>query len=343
MTKNNSHSGLMQAVFLEKPGDHLLVKEIKIPVPGPNEVLVKIAAAPINPSDIRKLKDAHVTKDISSFIPGIEGSGTVVAAGKGLLPHLWLGKRVACSSGNSTSGTWAEYMVTSADHCFPTSKKVTDEQASMTLVNPLTALAFFDIIIQDKHKAIINTAALSSLGRMIELLGEMHHIPVINIVRNQKQLSLLQDSGSRFILDSSNELFLNHLKDLSSELKATILFDAVCGKQLLDIIEVLPYGSSVIIYGNLSDADHILLNPRKLITNNINISGFYLGNRTKERGFVKNVLNLRKVNYLLKTDLKIKVHNKFPLSMAQEALESYLNNMSAGKVLLIPGLKQKQS
>lgn len=336
MSITRSYPNKMKAVFLEKPGGPLVVKEVSIPDPEPSEVVVKIVAAPVNPSDLARLKNAHKDHDLTTFIPGLECSGMVVAAGKGILPRLWLGKRVACSSGHATSGTWAEYMVTSATMCFPLGSKVTDEQGSMSLVNPLTALAFFEIVKRNRHKAIINNAAASALGRMVELLGGKHRIPVINIVRNQKQVEMLKNMGSVYVLDSSEPSFIDNLGTLSKEMKATVLFDSVCSSQLQKMIEVLPGDSSVIIYGNLSGEEHIMVNPMSLIANNITISGFYLANQAKENGLFKNMLYLREVSRLMSTDLKIKIQGRFPLVRAQEAVDIYLNNMSAGKVLLIP-------
>jgi NADPH:quinone reductase-like Zn-dependent oxidoreductase len=91
----------------------------------------------------------------------------------------------------------------------------------------------------------------------------------------------------------------------------------------------------VIIYGNLSGEEQIMINPRSLIDNDIKISGFFLGNRAKENGLFKNVMNLMKVSRLMSSDLKIKIQGRFPLEKAQEAVDTYLGNMSAGKVLLI--------
>ena len=105
MSDNRAYTGTMQAVFLEKPEGRLLVKEVKIPHPEPNEVLIKMSAAPVNPSDLARIRNAHIEYDLDTFIPGLEGSGKVVAAGKGILSHLWLGKRVACSAEYHTSGT----------------------------------------------------------------------------------------------------------------------------------------------------------------------------------------------------------------------------------------------
>lgn len=324
----------MQAVFLDKPEGRLLVREVKTPVPGPNEVLIKMKAAPVNPSDLAMIRRAHIVHDLATFIPGIEGCGTVVAAGKGILPNFWMGKRVTCSSHYPESGTWAEYMVTKAGACFPLNAKISDEQGSMSLVNPLTALGFFEIVKQNNHKAIINNAAASALGRMVELLGEKNRIPVINIVRNLNQADTLKKLGSRHILDSSDPLFIDNLATISKDLKATILFDSVCSPQLIKMIDVLQAGSTVIIYGNLSGEEQIMVNPRSLIDKDIKISGFYLANRAKENGLIKNIMNLRKVSRLMSSDLKIKIQGTFPLSKAQEAVDTYLGNMSGGKVLL---------
>ncbi len=215
MSVTQSYPHTMQAVFLEKPFGQLVVKEVSIRDPGPGEVLIKIAAAPVNPSDIARLRNAHNEYDLKTYIPGLEGSGTVVAAGKGLLPRIWLGRRVACSSRYPSGGTWAEYMLTSAGMCFPLSRKVTDEQGSMSLVNPFTALAFFEMVKKNLHKAIIINPAAGALGRMIELLGKKHHIPVINIVRNQKQAEFLKNLGSLYVLDSSDKSFIENLGTLS--------------------------------------------------------------------------------------------------------------------------------
>lgn len=335
MSDNRVYTGTMQAVFLEKPGGRLVVKEVKIPHPESNEVLIKMSAAPVNPSDLAKIKNAHIEYDLATFIPGLEGSGTVVAAGKGVLPHLWLGKRVACSAEYPTGGTWAGYMVTRAEKCFPLGSKVSDEQGSMSLVNPLTAIAFFEIAKQNNHKAIINNAAASALGRMVELLGNKHRIPVINVVRNKTQAVKLRQLGSKYVLDSSEPSFIKDLGSISHDLKATLLFEPVCSIQLEQMCDALPSGSTVIIYGNLSGEEEILIKPRTLITNNINISGFYLGNRAKENGLFRNMMNLRKVSALMSNDLKISIQGRFPLPEVQVAVDTYLANMSAGKVLLV--------
>lgn len=325
----------MKAVFLEKKDGPLIVKEVLTPTPRHGEVLVKIAAAPVNPSDLARIRNAHTWFDLTKFIPGLEGSGKVVAAGKGVLPALWLGKRVVCAAHNPESGTWAEYMVTSAGTCFPLGKKVSDEQGSMSMVNPLTAISFIEIAKQGNHKALINNAAASALGRMIELLGNKNNIPVINLVRSQKNVDTLKTRGSKYVLNSSDPAFAENLCELANSLNATILFDSVCDDSLQGMIGVLPKNSKIIIYGNLTGAENIKINPRGLIDNNIKIEGFFLGSRSQENGILKNMKNLIEVRRLMSNDMKINIQGRYPLDRVQEAVDTYLSNMSAGKVLLV--------
>ena len=342
MLSAKSYPDKMLAAFLEKEGGPLIVKEVRVPEPGPSEVLVKISAAPVNPSDLARLKNAHHENDLTTFIPGLEGSGSVVAAGKGMLPRFMMGRRVACSSAYNTSGTWAEYMVTKAGMCFPLSSSIDDEQGSMLLINPLTAIAFFEIIRKNRHKTIINNPAASALGRMIEHLAGENNIKVINIVRNQVQAEKLKSDGSIYVLDNSHPSFIDDLKALAGQLNANILFDAICSSQLQYMIGVLPANSSVVIYGNMhgnqTGENQLPINPGTLISNNIRISGFFLANYAKENGIVKVGMNILKARRLMKSDLRIVIRNRFHLTKIQEAVNYSRENMSAGKILIIPRL-----
>ena len=326
----------MVAVHLEKPGGPLTFRTISVPAPKDGEVLVKMSAAPVNPSDLQRINSVSGEQEVSSFVPGIEGSGTVIAAGKGLLPRLWMGKRVACSSVHPDSGTWAEYMVTSASFCFPIPKTISDEQGSMLLVNPMTALAFFDIISYEKHRAVINSAAAGALGNMIRILGKKHNIPVINVVKNDQQSRNLIKDGAEYVLNNSDSDFTDKLRILSKELSATLALDPVSGSYTQLLLEALPYGATVIIYGNLSGTgEGTTLRP--LLLENKKLHGFYLANWMRDNGMLKTIRNLNKVRQLLKNDLRITVQNRFPLEKAQLAVDTYLGNMTAGKVLLVPG------
>lgn len=328
----------MQAVHLENAGGPLILRTVHVPQPQKGEVLVKMSAAPINPSDLMRIRSITAEQDFATYIPGIEGSGTVVAAGQGLLPHIWLGRRVACSAVHQTSGTWAEYMVTPASFCFPIPRTISDEQGSMLLVNPMTAVAFFDEIKENRHKALINSAAAGALGGMIRLLGRKHKIPVINVVRNEKQAEMLRKNNEEYVLLSTDPEFDDKLKLLADELNATLALDPVSGSFTQQLLRAIPYGGTVLVYGNLSGGGE---GPsvRPLVEQNKKLHGFYLGNWMKDKGMAKTILNLIKVRQLLKNDFKIPVQDRFPLGQAQLAIDTYLGNMTAGKVLLVPGSK----
>jgi len=96
----------------------------------------------------------------------------VVAAGGGLMGHLLMGRRVACAAALDGNGTWAEYMLTTAQSCIPLNWNVSLEQGAMALTNPLTALAIFEIAKRGKHPAMVSTAAVSALGGMLLRMGK---------------------------------------------------------------------------------------------------------------------------------------------------------------------------
>ena len=113
----------MSALRQHEPGGALKIEQLAIPRPGPGELLIKMDAAPVNPSDLALLDGGYMERSYP-FTPGMEGSGTVVAAGSGLLPRLRLGKRVACSPQHAGDGTWASYMLTSAMNVAPLPKNI---------------------------------------------------------------------------------------------------------------------------------------------------------------------------------------------------------------------------
>src|SRR6516225_233860 len=202
----------MRAVQLRdyegKPGS-LTVAEVPVPRPGPGEVLVKVFASPVNPSDLMFITGNYGFKKPLPATPGFEGSGTVVECGSGIMARFMKGRRVACAAADpkSTGGMWAEYIVTSAQFCVPLSKRVDLEQGATMLVNPLTAWAMVEEARRGGHRAIVQTAAASALGRMVVRLGQKFGLPVINVVRRAEQVALLRGMGAEHVLNSCDSGF----------------------------------------------------------------------------------------------------------------------------------------
>ena len=321
----------MLAVLIQEFGAMPVAGEIPVPQPTRGQVLVRVAAAPVNPSDLAFLKGGYASGRGFPLIPGFEGSGTVVAAGSGLVPRLLLGKRVACAA--NLGGTWAEYVVASATACVPLPRNLSVEQGAAAIVNPMSALAFFEIARREKHDAIVSTAAAGALGRMILKLGLRERIPVIHIVRRQDQVDLLRTLGAQHVLQSNDPDFLNRFGLLSHELHATLILDAVGGSLSGQLIEVSPFGSTLVAYGFLS-GEQSAIDSRILARDDKRVIGFFLPNWLKRKHPFSTLKEMRRMRKLLASDLATTVHKRFPLAAIRDALEAARNSTTPGKVLL---------
>jgi len=325
----------MKAVQLDDVGQSLVVREVPLPVPDRGEVLVKMAASPINPSDLAFISGGYGFKTGFPVIPGNEGSGAVVASGGGFMGRRLVGKRVACFARIGIGGAWAEYMVTNASHCVPVRKDTGSEQAAMALVNPLTALAFINIVKRGRHAAFLNTAAASALGRMLVRLGKRIGIPLINVVRRENQADELRKLGAEYVLVSSEEGFEERLKALSHELGATLFLDAVGGSLLGQLVLAAPMHTTILAYGRLS-AEPCIIEPGALVLQHKSIVGFFLSEWVKTRNLMQLLGDLRKVKKMLDSDMKTDIKHRMSLNQADEAISTYKTEMTGGKILLMP-------
>jgi len=322
----------MKAIVQEKAGGKLSVQEIPIPEPGPGEVLVKMKYAPINPSDLSQLEGTYASRPDYPFVPGIEGCGQVVKSGRGFIPRIRKGRRVACTTSANRGGTWAEYMVTSALKTIPLDNKISDEKGAMLLVNPLTALAFVEIAKRGKHKVILNNAAASSLGLMLNYMCSKNNISLINIVTKDTQENYLKKHGAKNILNSSSENYENELADTVRKLNCHLFFDAVGGDQAEILIRLSPPGSTLVSYAKLSE-QNIEIDTRLILQHNKKIQGFFLGKYTSDNSVIQNLSSVNKVKKMLAGDMEINISARYPFNSASKAVDYYRNNMSAGKVL----------
>ena len=268
------------------------------------------------------------------FTPGLEGSGKVVAAGAGMMPRFLNGRRVACSALLTGDGTWAEYMVTSAQLCIPLNKHVSFEQGATLLVNPLSALAILQMAQRGKHRAIVSTAAASALGRMILRLGKRFKMPVIHVVRRQAQVDWVRGLGGEYVLNSSDADFAEQLQRLAHKLNATLLLDAVSGSMTQQLAEAAPFGSTILLYSRLSEAACVI-DARTALVKDLHFDGWFLANWLGKKNLIQLLQFSQQAQSLLETDLQSPIYKRLPLAKAQSGLETYIHNMSAGKILLV--------
>ncbi len=317
------------------------LKEEEMPVPQPKkgQVLVKVTVASINPSDLLYINGQYGFTRPPPTTPGFVGAGIVVAAGPGLFGKRLMGKRIACA-GEEDSGTWAEYCCSNAMQSLPLSEKISDEQGSMLMVNPITSMALLHEARSMGHKAAINTAAASSVGKMLLRFSTKAKYPLINIVRWEKEADELRELGAKYILNSSDPDFISQLSDLSKQLQATIAFDAVSGDLPGRLLDGMPEGSIVYIYGRLSSAP-MEIDPWKILFQRKSVRGFWFPEWVKERGMIPTLSIIRRVTKEFNSGLTSHVSERFPLSKIHEAIALYEKNMAdkdavPGKIVLQP-------
>ena len=277
----------------------LSLVDIDLPAPGPGEVIVRIEAAPINPSDLglltgpadlatleqsgsadRPVLTAAIPEQrmpmmrarLGESMPvGNEGAGTVVAAGAGA--EELIGKTVAVIGG----GMYTQYRKAKLTDLLPFPDGVTAREGASAFVNPLTALAMVETMRVEGHTALVHTAAASNLGQMLNRICIADGVSLVNIVRSAEQAKILHDIGAKYVVDSTSENFRDELVDALAETGATLAFDAIGGGklagQIIAAMEIAAnrnattysrYGSNthkqVYIYGRL-DLGPTLIGP----------------------------------------------------------------------------------
>jgi NADPH:quinone reductase-like Zn-dependent oxidoreductase len=323
---------LMNAARQHEPGGELVFETIPVPRPGHGEVLVKMHSSPLNPSDLTLLKGGYLERNYP-FTPGLEGSGVVVESGGGLMGKLRKGKWVACTPDAAGDGTWAEYMKTSAMRTVPLPGGITPEQGSMMLVNPMTAVALVQIAKQRHHRALINNAAASALGKMLIGLAEQSGLSLINIVRRADQADELRSLGAGFVLNSSDPSFEEQLTKLAGDLKATLVLDAVGGAQTTVLMRAAPHGSTLLIYARLS-GEPVQLDPGWMIQEGKKVEGFMLGHWLQEQGIVSKLQLINRVKKGMSGILSSSIRTTMPLEEITRAIPMYQKEMSSGKIII---------
>jgi NADPH:quinone reductase-like Zn-dependent oxidoreductase len=276
-------TGLQLRSLIKKSGE-LEISLVSVPTPEPSadEVVVRVEASPINPSDLGLLigaadmatakasgsKDAPV---ITAHVPeaamkgmagrldesmpvGNEGAGVVVKTGSSDAAKALMGKTVALIGG----AMYAQYRTVPAKDCLVLPPGTTPAEGASCFVNPLTALGMVETMRREGHKALVHTAAASNLGQMLNRICLKDGIGLVNIVRSPQQADILRKIGAKHICDSTATTFMDDLTNALVETGATLAFDAIGGGrlagQILTCMEIAAnktakvysrYGSSV--------------------------------------------------------------------------------------------------
>jgi NADPH:quinone reductase len=250
----------LRSLVTEQGTLELSLTNVPLPSLNPGEILVRVEAAPINPSDLGLLlagadlafaslegsSDRPVVKAplvdgalrllsgrVGKSLPvGNEGAGTVVAAWPSPEAEELLGRTVAVAGGSM----YAQYRAVSASLCLALPQGVTAKGGASSFVNPLTALGMIETMRREGHTGLVHTAAASSLGQMLVKLCLEENVPLVTIVRKPEQAELLTSIGAAHVCDSSSAFFMRDLIDAITATSATMAFDATGGGKLVSQI-----------------------------------------------------------------------------------------------------------
>ena len=234
----------------------LYLADLPMPTPKDHEVVVKVQATPINPSDLGLMVGAADVTSARAIeragLPGIamnvpeagmrfmagrigqalpignEGCGVVVAAGAAPEAQALMGKTVALIGGE----IYAQYRCLAAQMCMPLPDGTAPEDGASCFVNPLTSLGFVETMKMEGYKAIVHAAAASNLGQMLVKICKADGIPLVNIVRSEEQVALLKGIGAEIVLNSNDADFVEQLTSAIEKTEAFLGFDPIGGGKL---------------------------------------------------------------------------------------------------------------
>jgi NADPH:quinone reductase-like Zn-dependent oxidoreductase len=253
----DTKTGLQLRSLIKKSGElEISLASVPVPEPGPDEVVVRVEASPINPSDLGLLvgaadmstAKASGTRDapvVTAKVPeaamkamagrldesmpvGNEGAGVVIKTGSSDAAKALMGKTVAMIGG----AMYAQYRCLKVGECLPLPAGITPAEGASCFVNPLTSLGMTETMRREGHKALVHTAAASNLGQMLNKICLKDGIGLVNIVRSAEQADILRKIGAKHIVDSTAPTFMDDLTSALVETGATLAFDAIGGGKL---------------------------------------------------------------------------------------------------------------
>jgi NADPH2:quinone reductase len=254
---SNDQTGLQLRSLVKQSGElELSLARVPVAEPGPDEVMVRVEAAPINPSDLalmfgaadinsarasgapghpvltanipEKLMRAMAGRVGQSMPVGNEGAGVVIRAGSSKEAQALAGRTVAIAGG----AMYSQYRTLKAAQCLALPAGTTPAEGASCFVNPLTSLGMIETMRREGHSALVHTAAASNLGQMLNRICIKDGVSLVNIVRKREQEELLRGMGAKYVCNSASPTFMEDLTQALAATGATIAFDAVGGGKL---------------------------------------------------------------------------------------------------------------
>lgn len=325
----------MQSVRFHEFGEPeavLRVEDVTQPAPGAGEVLVRMRARSVNPSDVLTVRGLYGQLPRLPATPGLEGMGEVEETGAGVV-GIAPGQRVIPLG---IAGTWSEFLVVPQAQLIPVPDEVSDETAAQFVVNPLTAWAMLIEDLQMKPgEWLLQTAAGSTLGRVVLQLAKVKGFKTINVVRRREQIAELERLGADACICSDDEDIAARVREITGKEAVTKAIDAVGGATGAAALSALGRGGVLLVYGLLS-GEPLPLDSGRMIFTTTTARGFWLTDwmrRTPPAEVARvtgELLALMGAGEIIPP-----VEATYPLAEVKRAIQHAERQGRSGKVLLV--------
>ena len=254
------------------PAEVLRVEDVPPPEPGANQVLVRMRARSINPSDLLTVRGLYGALPRLPATPGLEGMGEVAAAGDAV-KNLSPGQRVIPLG---VAGTWQEYVLAESTQLIPVPDAINDQTAAQFVVNPLTAwIMVVEELALKPGEWLLQTAAGSTLGRVVLQIARLRGFKTINVVRRREQVEELKALGADEVICTADEDIVARMREITGKAGFTKAIDAVGGETGAAVVRALGRGGVMLVYGLLSMAPMPIDGGRMIFTTTT-VRGFWL-------------------------------------------------------------------
>ncbi len=335
LQKGDGYSGKQTGIEFDSMEPYLEYGETSVPALQEGQVLVRVSMANINPSDLHFIKGEYGQPRQQGRPAGFEGVG-IVEDGVGAYAQSLVGKRVAFTVVQEGSGAWAEYAVATAAACIPVKEEMLDEDAAGHVVNPLTAMAMFNIVRKDGAKSFVLTAGASQLCKLIIALARDEGFRPIVFVRRKEMIEPLKALGAAYVLDETDPDALNQFAEISREEKPRVMLDAVANQLSANVFLSMPNRANWVIYGKLDSSPITMRELGQFVFMDKVISGFWLAKWFKETPLEEQIRVINEVqDRFISRKWTTDISAKIPLSEAVEKLPATLAKR-AGKIMLVP-------
>jgi NADPH:quinone reductase len=339
--------GYYKFVELDHFGGKLKIKERSLRNIDRFEILVKIMCTTIHPADLMFIKGNYgdIQPDIFPVTPGFEGSGVIVKVGDDI-DRKYVGRKVAvfadpCHPG-SFDGTWAEYHYTTLPNIMVFDHDIQYERICF-IINPLSAVGIFDTIKKLKVESVVQSAASSNIGKMVNKLCHREGINVINLVKDDHAFTEMKKNFAVNVIKTTDSEWEKEFEKLCDHFKVKTAFDCVGGEMTGKILSLLPNGSTLYHYGNLTEKEISKVQSADLIFKDKTLTGWWLRNWRQtisedEMSYWWNFIQSEIKSY--STLFETEIAKEFRIEDVVKAMDYYHHNWDLGKIILKPSTTQ---